>query len=434
MQLDGTGIADVAPGLVVAANGVKISNMHISGFGGDGIMVVGSESVEISKNWIVENGKALVRQPGLAGRTFGHSLFGKGISIYDSNTILISGNKISGNANRGISVKPLAGASLKALTQHNIAKNDIRYLLQRLRPLNRVEIRENLIGVDVSGHRAVPNQGGGIALEQTSDSTIKGNVISGNSLYGLVIAGRQAARNRVIGNLIGTDIEGDDAIPNGRSGLVVFNAPDNLIGGRNKGEGNVISGNRRHGVNIDGSATRVNGTVKGGCGWASGNRVTGNLIGLTSDGLRAMPNGKQGVLLFYSQGNQIGGLEYSEQANIVAANKSNGIAIIGHNPARTNWRIMIRGDSGKPVQTVSSCEYSRGNLVTSKNIIVGNYIGYSPLAKKAFPNQPRGILVAHSSENHVKKNVIVPGDRGAVVVTGKTAFGNSVEENEEIKY
>ena len=72
-----------------------------------------------------------------------------------------------------------------------------------------------------------------------------------------------AVRNRVQGNLIGTDVTGTEKVPNQRHGVIISSpileptafASDNTIGGDQDGEGNFISGNLLDGVQIVFGAT-----------------------------------------------------------------------------------------------------------------------------------------------------------------------------------
>lgn len=76
----------------------------------------------------------------------------------------------------------------------------------------------------------------------------EGNVVSRNGLWsGLRVTG---SNNIIQGNLIGADVTGNTAIGNKCHGVLVWNADFNRVGGSRKGEGNVISGNHRTGVDI----------------------------------------------------------------------------------------------------------------------------------------------------------------------------------------
>ena len=63
-----------------------------------------------------------------------------------------------------------------------------------------------------------------------------GNVISGNPEGGVHIADPGTSANHVMGNLIGTDISGTQALPNGGV-LIGFGASNNVVGGAAPGQG-----------------------------------------------------------------------------------------------------------------------------------------------------------------------------------------------------
>src|SRR6202023_1809217 len=104
------------------------------------------------------------------------------------------------------------------------------------------------------------------------------NLISGNGNSGVEIAGASSAQNLVEGNFIGTDVNGAGAVGNRNGGVYIDGgAPDNSIGGAERGAGNVISGNAGDGVTFTDSAT-------------IGNQLLGNLIGTNAAGTASVPN------------------------------------------------------------------------------------------------------------------------------------------------
>ena len=137
----------------------------------------------------------------------------------------------------------------------------------------KVKITGNFIGF---GQDDTPQGNGAGVLVLSAGNTIggitqvpgkaPGNVISGNKGHGIHITGIEAAKNQVLGNLIGLDPSGTNPLGNTREGIAIGGA-DNIIGGASAGAGNVISGNQLFGINIVGKdATR--------------NTVAGNIIGL----------------------------------------------------------------------------------------------------------------------------------------------------------
>src|SRR5262249_61681810 len=94
-----------------------------------------------------------------------------------------------------------------------------------------------------------------------------GNVISGNHSNGVHILGPTARGNVVASDEIGTQvglsglvppIRGTQPRPNGGNGVLIENAPVNVIGGQVPNAGNVIAGNTLDGVVIE---NYVNGTA-----------------------------------------------------------------------------------------------------------------------------------------------------------------------------
>jgi CSLREA domain-containing protein len=106
----------------------------------------------------------------------------------------------------------------------------------------RNEITGNLIGTNLAGDAALPNLNGvnvhGDFNSIGGANTGEGNVISGNHGQALYIGGNH---NAVFGNLIGTDLSGMTGLPN-FVGINVF-GEENQIGGSGPGESNVVSGN-----------------------------------------------------------------------------------------------------------------------------------------------------------------------------------------------
>src|SRR5262249_21984543 len=108
------------------------------------------------------------------------------------------------------------------------------------------------------------------------------NLIAGNTGDGIDIIG---AGNLVQGNLIGSDLTGLNALPNGGSGIgLLGGASGNTIGGTVNGSLNLISGNTQSGITITG-------------GGAINNLVQGNLIGTDINGTAPLGNGVSGITI-----------------------------------------------------------------------------------------------------------------------------------------
>lgn len=128
--------------------------------------------------------------------------------------------------------------------------------------VNGFTIQGNLIGTDINGTSALPNDGTGIRAQNIRNSLIGGtdpgatNVISGNTENGILVTGSNAGEDVLIqNNLIGTDINGDMPIPNGENGIEFSNSNfddliNNLVGGQEANAGNVIAFNTLAGVKL----------------------------------------------------------------------------------------------------------------------------------------------------------------------------------------
>ena len=206
---------------------------------------------------------------------------------------------------------------------------------------------------------------------------------SGSTVRGLVMNGFTGAirldsgPNHVACNWLGTDPTGLVAVPN-RDGVIVFNAPANVIGTNGDGvddaaEGNVISGNGRYGVFIRNPGGQTVGTV-----------VAGNLIGLDATGANPLGNFDIGIEMPRAEGTRIGtdgnGVSDALEGNVISAN--------GTDPASEGLGIR----------------YNLGGFAT-ETVIAGNRIGTDAAGVVALPNgRPSssrigGILIESTSLN-----------------------------------
>ena len=175
-------------------------------------------------------------------------------------------------------------------------------------------IAGNYVGTNAAGSAvaATPNAEGGIRiLTGSNNNTIGGttaldrNIFAGNgvganptdneiSLHG--------ANNIIIGNYIGVAADGTTVIGNLNDGVdISTGATNNIIGGLNAGESNLIAGHTGGGVRIQNGATGT--LIRGNTIWANGSGVaisgasTGHLIqqnsiyGNTGLGIDLLSNG-----------------------------------------------------------------------------------------------------------------------------------------------
>jgi hypothetical protein len=232
------------------------------------------------------------------------------------------------------------------------------------------QVQNNLIGTDASGARGLGN--GRIGVVVWSNNNLIGgswfhqqrNVISANGGAGVCID--DSGYNQIQGNLIGTDVTGQQPLGNLGDGVDIIGGQNNLIGGGRytlPGSpsfwyGNVIAANGGAGVAIGDLLVSL-GLVH--AAYASaGNQVEGNWIGTDASGARHLGNHYVGVRLvswgssdYAVTGNQIGGL--GSLGNSIAFNAGDGVLVYGPatygNPIRGN---SIYGNSGLGIELVGA--------------------------------------------------------------------------------
>jgi parallel beta-helix repeat protein len=262
-------------------------------------------------------------------------------------------------------------------------------------PNNRV--LGNLIGTDGSGMGVLGNHGAGVLV--TGAGNIIGgtvpqarNVISGNSGSGVALS---TDGNVVEGNFIGTDATGMAALGNALDGVSIGNgASGNTIGGTAAGARNVISGNARDGVLLQGSGT-------------SGNLIQGNFIGTDALGTSNLGNGAEGVEIRLNvsgspSGNTIGGTDPGA-GNIISGNADNGILIrdggatgnlVQGNFIGTDATGAALGNNGAGVAIAGG---AAGNTIGGTAPGAGNTIAF---------NQGKGVAILSGSGNRLSSNAI----------------------------
>lgn len=128
------------------------------------------------------------------------------------------------------------------------------------------QVLGNFIGTNALGMAGLGNGGDGVFGQFSNVTQIGmpggGNVISGNAGHGLSINSPFCAANIVQSNLIGLKPDGTTPLGNGSDGLVV-SGPVGLIGGPSPAYGNVIAYNAGAGVNVAGSASLRQTTIRG---------------------------------------------------------------------------------------------------------------------------------------------------------------------------
>ncbi len=300
----------------------------------------------------------------------------------------------------------------------------------------------NHIGVDISGLDGAGYQAMGILIETGANNNWIGgsspatrNLIGGNSA-GVVVEGTTTGNNRIAGNDIGVDALCADSLGN-YLGVNIAGAGNNIIGGEDPADRNVISGNRAQGVLIEGEG-------------ASSNRVLGNYIGTNCDGTGALGNAAEGVVVGNgAAANTIGGASVLAR-NIISGNESAGVSIanatgnrilgnlIGSDvsgvQAVANQGAGVRFDRGAKLNVVGGSAPEERNLISGnletgvmivdagsmENRIIGNYIGADTTGTHALANRGGGVLIAGGAS----RNEIGGADeRQRNLISGNIGFG-----------
>jgi CSLREA domain-containing protein len=208
----------------------------------------------------------------------------------------------------------------------------------------------NYIGTNAAGTAILGNTGSGIDAVRLSGSTIGGttalarNVISGNGQHGIRGDRSVGGPNDIIGNYIGLNAAGTQAIGNGLDGIHIEGLPECVGGVWNgsvcnpvAGGGNVISGNASDGIEFVGTNDS----------W-----VLGNLIGINASQTVGLGNGGHGVYINGSIDMTIGG--GASGGNTIFANGLDGVRVSGSGAGGNSIRgNSIWANGGKGIETIN---------------------------------------------------------------------------------
>jgi len=372
-EIGGTAFVDTATGQANNPTGTKgtvtpvfvvppLGNL-ISGNGGNGVMIdAGSRGNALNGNFIgtTANGDGALGNAGNGvwiDRAPGNSLVG----CKFVNNPFVYYNVISGNGRNGLRVT----SSDNVTVQGNFFGAGAN---------NTAIVKNRLDGILVDGSSANTQVGGVIPL---------GNVSAGNGRNGIEVTG--TSRGFVTFNTFGGLLAFKGAAPNGKDGLLITST-----GGDNLVRTNVLSGNRRNGIELAGNA--------------SGVTVDPNIVGLTTKGDGVLPNGGDGLLIDgTAHGNIIGGTLRS----VIPQNTFSG---------NTGYGVVITGRA-------------------HDNRVFGSFIGTQILGVKALGNRQGGVLVAgHAYRNLIGQMTrrpanLISGNTGNGVTLRSGTYGNFVTNN-----
>jgi hypothetical protein len=311
---------------------------------------------------------------------------------------------------------------------------------------NYSEIQNCYIGIKPDGTAGQFEIDNGVFIAGYGVS-VSENVIS-NQNTGIFLSEPNAKSCRIERNKIGTDPTGNNKIGNNNGILSIQSLGQHQI------TENLISGNKGNGIYFLNNSTNET------------NTISNNLIGTTANGMNALPNTGNGILLENAAksvitGNTIVGHQATEELtagihlisrepdpvgsneNIIQSNKI-GVAQNGVTAIPNQYGIIIEGSSKNKIGDAENANlrniiagnvktgiYIKDNLnlLSQENEIANNLIGINA-GNQSPANQERGIQISgNSPRNKILKNNI-SGNSIYGVLLYQGGNENTVSENE----
>ena len=320
-----------------------------------------------------------------------------GLYILDADSNQVIGNRIGSDNAGGLGIGNENGILISGFASGNqiggsepgernvISGNRLNGIQLSGEGVSGNRIQGNFIGIDSSGSRPLGNEGIGIWVHSRAHHNLigglaegEGNVISGNQNMGINLGTTDTDNNQIAGNRVGTDIHGLQPIPNRYEGIRVHSgARHNRIG-----PGNLVSGNKSHGIELKYADT-------------DSNTIFGNWIGLNAAGTDTIPNRKNGIQIGSGpRFNRIGGPENSER-NITSGNRWSGLVISPkgseHNLVQNNY-----------VGTDTSGQHALGNhdfgidIMCRSTTIEGNLVSGNRLTGILLEDTTLGVVIRYN--------------------------------------
>ncbi|MCD4814401.1 hypothetical protein K8S19_12005 [bacterium] len=245
-------------------------------------------------------------------------------------------------------------------------------------------IRGNHIGTNSAGTAALANPTGLQLYGNTmmtmvggNRSSGEGNLIAGNSSYGVYFNNTEVFGNTLVGNTIGVQLTQDAEIPN-QVGMMLYKSSGNHIGLPTSGYENIIAGSNSYGLWLWVGSTSTDPHPA----W---NRIQNNYIGICPDTGNVYPN-VNGIFLNYADSNLIGGDYAAGEGNVISGNTYHGIYMLQGMGNTICGNFIGTNLSGAAEAHNSGCGIriaaGHGNLIGGQNIggafrygnlISGNY-------------------------------------------------------------
>lgn len=393
--------------------GVILDGNTKLGNGGDGIQVLEAENNFIEENIISGNGNSGIFLGQFSDQ---NEIKGNHIGLGENGTIPL------GNSEHGIYIldgnSNIVGGPDNSLG-NVIGDNGGNGIYLRGEAVNNTSIQGNKIGTDHDGLIDIGNHQHGIEILQAENNQVggsqsgEGNLISGNDKDGILIWGDVADGNKVLGNLIGLKAGGNGPLGNTRDGIRisrVIQHPDvslqeggpshNIIGGPSPGERNIISGNGKAGITLEGKNTSLN-------------KIYGNFVGTDPTGAQAQGNGTEGIHITLGEAPQ----ESLPKPGPPINNTIGSIEGITPGGSCTGGCNLISGNGADGIR-IDGVEVSGNN-------ILANFIGADVSGTKALPNQAHGVAIVGAHKNDVGDYPVQSGEPNPHrnLISGNTGFG-----------
>ena len=286
---------------------------------------------------------------------------GVGFNITSSN-VTIKGFSITNNSTSGINVASAA---------------------------NSVTVECNYIGMQTDGSTTGANTYG-ILSSASSDLLITNNLISGNSSHGIYINNAAVDQVTIEKNIIGLNANGTAARSNGDRGIYYniassIYSENNMIGGPDWSDRNIISGNASHGIEFFGAIRN--------------SAVENNIVGLDISEENPIGNNLGVALNGFNGGwRNVNNIDITD--NVIAGNNNHGVHI-----------------------------YESNN-----NNVISNYIGTNHDLDPGLGNNTIGVNLRgnayNNRYNYIYQNTIVNNTNAGIIVSqGSISYSDKVKFN-----
>jgi hypothetical protein len=334
-----------------------------------------------------------------------------------------------GNAYDGVAILNAHGNRLVGTTSrqdpfqfYNVISGNGRHGL-RITNADDTVVQGNFFGIGATNASVVANDGNGILVNGRSRNTLVGgpaplgNVTSGNKGHGIEVQG--SVSGFTASDTFAGQFARGAAAPNEGDGIRITS-----IGGNNVVRGSVVGGNRGNGITLTGLARDV--------------RITDTGVGTNAARSAALPNGGSGIVVSgRANNNAIGGFQPTTEPQVIlSGNGRYGLEIINAAFANTVSNTVVGADGA--AGNATAIPNSLGGIFlgsgTSRTTIGGAQPGMATTIRF---NQGPGITIQRASLTTVLGSWIEANTGGGIVASsarntaiGAVGAGNTISGNQ----